>query len=112
MHLTIPFPNLLKLICYQKIILGKNFQLYEKNPILDLNLENFRDPKIFKYSETKWIMLTALSNDFKLIFWESEDLLNWEKSSEFGPLGGIGGVWECPDLFQLKVKTLITKIIS
>lgn len=84
--------------------IGNSFQFYEKNPILDFNLENFRDPKVFKYSETKWIMLTALSNDFKLIFWESEDLLNWKNLSEFGPLGGIGGVWECPDLFKLQVK--------
>ena len=37
-------------------------------------------------------------------FFSSPDLKDWTKESEFGKgVGGHGGVWECPDLFPLKV---------
>ena len=39
-----------------------------------------------------------------ITFFSSPDLKNWTKESEFGKgVGGHGGVWECPDLFPLKV---------
>jgi fructan beta-fructosidase len=36
-------------------------------------------------------------------FYSSTDLKNWTKLSDFGPANAIGGVWECPDLFELPV---------
>ena len=48
--------------------------------------------------------MTAMSDIRKIFYWESENLLKWSKISEFGPLGAISGVWECPDLFRLKVE--------
>jgi levanase/fructan beta-fructosidase len=38
-------------------------------------------------------------------FYASKNLKEWTFQSEFGKdLGGHGGVWECPDLFPLKVE--------
>lgn len=38
-------------------------------------------------------------------FYSSKDLKNWSFQSEFGKdVGGHGGVWECPDLFPIKVE--------
>jgi len=39
-----------------------------------------------------------------ITFFSSPDLKDWKKESEFGKeIGAHGGVWECPDLFQLKL---------
>jgi levanase/fructan beta-fructosidase len=38
-------------------------------------------------------------------FYKSKDLKNWEYLSDFGKnIGAHGGVWECPDFFQIKVQ--------
>ena len=38
-------------------------------------------------------------------FYNSDNLRDWELISEFGRNEGAhGGVWECPDLFKLKVE--------
>lgn len=64
--------------------------------------ENFRDPFVFWHEETnKWVLVTALSEIHKLVLWTSDNLKNWEVASEFGPFNGVGGVWECPNLFPL-----------
>jgi len=34
-------------------------------------------------------------------FYGSDNLKAWTLLSEFGPAGATGGVWECPDLFEL-----------
>lgn len=40
----------------------------------------------------------------RITFYSSPDLKNWTKESEFGKtLGAHGGVWECPDLFPMKL---------
>ena len=49
-------------------------------------------------------MVTALSPEHKLRFWGSTDLKHWTALSDFGPAGADGGVWECPDLFELPVQ--------
>jgi fructan beta-fructosidase len=37
-------------------------------------------------------------------FYTSENLISWTLESEFGKnIGAHGGVWECPDIFKLKV---------
>ncbi|KAJ5754521.1 Extracellular exo-inulinase inuE [Penicillium manginii] len=62
--------------------------------------ENFRDPFIFWHEQTnKWILVTALSEIHKLVLWTSDNLKDWKVLSEFGPFNGVGGVWECPNLF-------------
>ena len=41
--------------------------------------------------------------DRKVQFYSSKDLKSWTHLSDFGPAGAVGGVWECPDLFELPV---------
>lgn len=83
---------------------GYEWTKYEGNPVLDINMKDFRDPKVFWHDETqKWIMIVALSADQKLHFYSSENLIDWEFLSEFGPEGASKGLWECPDLFELPV---------
>jgi fructan beta-fructosidase len=83
---------------------GESFVKYDQNPVLPNSGEpDFRDPKVFWHAETqKWIMSLAVRN--KISFYSSSNLKNWVLESSFGEtLGAHGGVWECPDLFKLKV---------
>lgn len=81
---------------------GISFHKYVNNPVLDLNLQNFRDPKVlwYKSGEGKgyWVMIVAVPYDHKVQFYKSDDLINWTFMSEFGNSGTLDGIWECPDV--------------
>ena len=49
-------------------------------------------------------MTVALPTERKLRFYGSPDLKEWSLLSEFGPAGATTGIWECPDLFPLRVE--------
>src|SRR5688572_5533514 len=83
---------------------GRSWTKYDQNPVLkNPGIKDFRDPKIFWYEGSKkWILILAVQDHIELF--ESPDLKSWSKNSEFGlGVGSHGGVWECPDLFPLKV---------
>ena len=81
---------------------GRTWTKYEGNPVIDLHLAGFRDPKIFWHEATrKWVMVTVLAGQHKVRLFGSTDLKKWTALSDFGPAGATGGAWECPDLFQL-----------
>lgn len=83
---------------------GKTFLAYEKNPVIDINNTEFRDPMVFWHKPTnKWIMAVAMAEDTKVRFYNSDNLKDWKFLSDFGPYGARGGVWECPDIFPLPV---------
>ena len=83
---------------------GRTWTKYKGNPIIDLQMKDFRDPKVFWHPETKkWIMAVALPNEHKVRLFASANLLQWSQLSDFGPAGALGGQWECPDLFRLGV---------
>jgi sucrose-6-phosphate hydrolase SacC (GH32 family) len=83
---------------------GRTWTKYGGNPVLDLGLKDFRDPKVLWHGPTRrWIMVTVLPDQHKVRFFGSPDLKRWEALSDFGPAGATGGVWECPDLFPLPV---------
>ena len=83
---------------------GFSFEAIAENPVIDIQSTEFRDPKLFFDQRTKkWNMLVCLSIAHTIHFYQSADLVTWEKVSEFGPLGNIDAVWECPDLFELKI---------
>ena len=91
---------------------GLTWTPYEKNPVINpnkdpsLNPREFRDPKVFWYEPSKqWIMAVALPVQHQVRFYSSTDLKNWTKLSDFGPANAVGGIWECPDLFELPVET-------
>lgn len=81
---------------------GRSWLKYEGNPVLvDESITDFRDPKVFWHQETKkWVMVLATEQSITL--YTSDNLLEWERASEFGATAGShDGVWECPDLFSL-----------
>jgi fructan beta-fructosidase len=84
---------------------GETWTKYEKNPVIgNTGIKDFRDPKVFWHeASSRWI-LTLVAGDHAR-FYGSSNLKDWKLLSEFGKeLGAHGGVWECPDLFPLKVK--------
>ena len=84
---------------------GRTWTKFAGNPVLDLNSNSFRDPKVFWHKPTgRWIMATVLADDRKVRLWGSTDLKAWEKLSDFGPAGSVKGVWECPELFEVPVE--------
>jgi fructan beta-fructosidase len=84
---------------------GRTWTKYAGNPVIDLGLKDFRDPKVFWHEPTgRWIMASVLADQHKVRFFGSPDLKRWEVLSDFGPAGATGGVWECPDLFPLGIE--------
>jgi fructan beta-fructosidase len=84
---------------------GKTWQPYAGNPVLDLNLTDFRDPKVFWYApEKKWVMAVVKPLEYIVQFYASANLKNWTLLSEFGGMGNVDKIWECPDLFPLQVE--------
>lgn len=90
---------------------GRSWRQYAANPVIvqpptpyAAEYRDFRDPKVFWYEpERKWVMALVLPNLHKALFYSSRNLRDWEYMSEFGPMGATGGIWECPDLFELPV---------
>lgn len=83
---------------------GRTWTTYSGNPVLDLYNNEFRDPKVFWYEPTqKWIMVVSLGADKRVRFYESANLKSWTFLHDFGDVGLLSGVWECPDLFELPV---------
>jgi len=83
---------------------GRTWTKYAENPVLkNPGIKDFRDPKVFWHEETnRWIMILAAQDRIKL--YSSPDLLCWKFESDFGAkTGAHGGVWECPDLFPMKI---------
>ncbi|CAN5602396.1 hypothetical protein BH23BAC1_BH23BAC1_09260 [soil metagenome] len=83
---------------------GRTWTKYEENPVLDINKKDFRDPKVFWHEElNQWIMSLALPTEHMISFYSSQDLKSWNFLSSFGPEGDSSRIWECPDLFKMKV---------
>lgn len=83
---------------------GRTWTKYENNPVLlNPGSRDFRDPNVFWHEGTqKWNLI--LSAHDRVNIFSSENLKDWKLESEFGSdAGSHGGVWECPDLFPLKV---------
>ncbi len=83
---------------------GRTWTKYEKNPVLNLNMSDFRDPKVLWSDQAHcWVMVVSLPNDHKVRIYHSPDLKSWTPVSDFGPAGAVSGQWECPELFELPV---------
>ena len=83
---------------------GMTWQRYEGNPVLDLEMKNFRDPKVsWNTVNEAWVMSVVKPEEFTVAFYQSADLKSWELLSEFTNKNGTDGIWECPDLFPLPV---------
>ena len=85
---------------------GRTWTQYTHNPILDLDLANFRDPSVSWDAHARhWVMSVALPKDHKIRFYSSPNLKDWTQLSDFGPAQNIDGDWECPDLLQIPSAT-------
>ena len=84
---------------------GRTFKKYEGNPVITSDKPDFRDPNVFWYEPTKrWVMILAVGQEMQL--YSSADLKAWKYESSFGQeYGNHSGVWECPDLFELEVRS-------
>jgi fructan beta-fructosidase len=83
---------------------GETFTRYEGNPVLTFEDPDFRDPNVkWDAADERWLMVVALPLQHKVQFYASDNLIDWEYLSDFGPAGATGGIWECPDLFPLAV---------
>ena len=81
---------------------GQDWLKYDHNPVLkNPGSPDFRDPKVFWYPEShQWIMVLAVKD--RVEFYSSPNLRDWYQAGAFGKdAGAHGGVWECPDLFEL-----------
>ena len=83
---------------------GRSWHRFPGNPVLDIGSASFRDPQVFWHEPTgRWIMIVALSDERKVRFLASRNLIDWHPLSDFGPLDVAGGIWECPLLIELPV---------
>lgn len=87
---------------------GRTWTKYAGNPVIapPSDMPDFRDPKVSWYGDREtghWTMCLAAGQ--RILFYKSADLKTWKASGSFGlNEGHHGGVWECPDLFELPVE--------
>lgn len=84
---------------------GRTWTKYANNPVIkNPGIKDFRDPKVLWHAPSQqWILTLAAGNE--ILFYRSANLKNWEPCGSFGQEeGSHGGVWECPDLFELRTK--------
>lgn len=85
---------------------GRTWTRYAGNPVLDIGSAEFRDPKVFRFGgdDGHWVMVAVEAVERRVVVYTSDDLKEWTRRSYFGPAHATGGVWECPDLFPLRVR--------
>lgn len=85
---------------------GSTWTRYAGNPVLDRGSTDFRDPKVFWYggADGHWVMVAVEALEHRVLVHTSPDLVHWTSRSDLGPAHAVGGVWECPDLFPLRVR--------
>ncbi|MFT8321622.1 MAG: GH32 C-terminal domain-containing protein [Bacillus sp. (in: firmicutes)] len=64
---------------------------------------DFRDPKVVRdEANNRWVMVVSGGDHIR--FFTSTNLIDWKLTDNFGYGDYVrGGVWECPDLFELKI---------
>lgn len=81
---------------------GRTWTRYSGDPVLDLQMANFRDPGVSWNDVTKsWVMAVARPDEHQVSLYASPDLKRWTHLSDFGATGATGGQWECPNLVKV-----------
>jgi fructan beta-fructosidase len=84
---------------------GNTWTTFGDDPVIaNLDVRDFRDPKVFWYEPTaRWVMVVA-SAERRIRIFTSPDLKEWTYASDFGQgLDVEENTWERPDLFELPV---------
>lgn len=79
------------------------FTFTKQGEVLDRNLSDFRDPKVFRY-QNQWRMVVVHSLECQVEILGSSNLRDWKSLSYFSIPEAAGVIWECPDLFELKIE--------
>ena len=86
---------------------GRTFRKYAGNPVLTTSdVADFRDPRPFWNEDIgAWNLILAAGQEMRI--YSSKDLKEWKYESSFGKeYGNHSGVWECPDLFEIRNEKL------
>jgi levanase/fructan beta-fructosidase len=86
---------------------GRTFEKYSGNPVLSTSdVPDFRDPRPFWNEDIQaWNLILAAGQEMRI--YSSKDLKDWKYESSFGKeYGNHSGVWECPDLFEIRNEKL------
>lgn len=84
---------------------GRTFTKFAGNPVLDIQMADFRDPSVFWHKPSEqWIMVVVLSDKNRALVYGSPDLKTWRELSEIPRDGAPGHLWECPFLVELPVE--------
>lgn len=93
---------------------GIHFEKYDGNPVLrapeGVEAHNFRDPKVWKHMDQYYMVCGAsCGNKAQALLYCSEDLFHWSFVNVLAESRGEWGyMWECPDLFRLGDKYVLT----
>jgi len=84
---------------------GLTYTDYHGNPVVDRGETEFRDPQVFWHQPTeRWIMAVALSRQWQVLFYATQDLKTWTQVGSFGPAGLLGDQYEVPNLVRVRVE--------
>lgn len=85
---------------------GDVWRRFKGNPVLDLGMADFRDPKLFRVRSSHALhMAVALPLERTVRFYRCEGVLaEWTQTGEFAD-PNAKGIWECPDLCELPSTT-------
>ena len=78
---------------------GETLQTTDRFRMENIINEN-RDPKVFYHAPTRAYIMVLYLDENEFAIYRSDNLLDWEEMQRFG----FPGMWECPDLFELKVE--------
>ena len=85
--------------------LGRTWQKYSGNPVLDIGAADFRDPNVFWHEPSaRWIMAVVLADSNRALLYASHDLKEWHEYSVIYGHEAPGQVWECPLLIELPIE--------
>lgn len=95
---------------------GIRFDKFEHNPVVGseqvpahARVEDFRDPKVWIHNDKFYMVVGSKRQDFigQVLFFNSNDGLNWHYLNRLTLDRDFGTVWECPDLFELDGKHVL-----
>lgn len=93
---------------------GIHFKKYKGNPVLTapegIPADSFRDPKVWRHEDSYYMVCGASRNNRGLaLIYKSQDLFHWSFLNILAESrGDLGFMWECPDLFPVGDKYVLT----